>query len=159
MCWVEMECEGFVLLSGRSCIIMSSLFDSYEKDFKRNQVTCNAHQLRAVCSHALVQLFMNERVDKLNSLTGSGLATCLQEAEESVLFSVPSTFPLLISLIVCPAESVLRHPRKNGLRGQLAVSNAAICNYEYSLFAVSYFVLGNIFAGAQFIRKWSGMRQ
>jgi hypothetical protein len=32
-----------------------------------------------------MQLFMNERVDKLNSLTGAGLATCLQEAEESVL--------------------------------------------------------------------------
>jgi hypothetical protein len=33
---------------------------------------------------------MNERVDKLNSLTGSGLAACLQEAEESVLPCRPS---------------------------------------------------------------------
>jgi hypothetical protein len=37
-----------------------------------------------------MQLFMNERVDKLNSLTGSGLAACLQEAEESVLPCRPS---------------------------------------------------------------------
>ena len=44
-----------------------------------------------------MQLFMNERVDKLNSLTGSGLATCLQEAEESVLPCRPT--PVLFHFI------------------------------------------------------------
>jgi hypothetical protein len=107
---------------------MSSLFDSYEKEFKRNQVPFHAHLITAFFSQALLQLFLNERVDKLNSLTGSGLATCLQEAEESVLLCVSSTFPLLISLIVCPAESVLRHPRKNGLRGQLSCKYGRVSN-------------------------------
>jgi hypothetical protein len=42
---------------------------------------------------AILQLFMNERVDKLNSLTGSALANCLQEAEESVIPHLRSSFP------------------------------------------------------------------
>jgi hypothetical protein len=66
---------------------MSSLFDSYEKEFKRNlvPVTLVPCCSRVVLAYDPMQLFMNERVDKLNSLTGSGLAACLQEAEESVL--------------------------------------------------------------------------
>jgi hypothetical protein len=97
---------------------MSSLFDSYEKEFKRNLVPFRARALLCV-RHVLcfLQLFMNERVDKLNSLTGSGLATCLQEAEESVLLCIPSPF-LLISLILPLVEGLLRHPRENGLRGK-----------------------------------------
>ncbi len=56
-------------------------------------------------AHALVQLFMNERVDKLNSLTGSGLAVCLQEAEESVLPCRPTPVSLYH---VAPPDARLR---------------------------------------------------
>ena len=94
---------------------MSSLFDSYEKEFKRNLVPFRARALLCLRHDSgFLQLFLNERVDKLNSLTGSGLATCLQEAEESVLLFIPSPY-IPISLILPLVEGMLRRSRENGL--------------------------------------------
>ncbi len=102
--------------------------------------------------YALLQLFLTERVDKLNSLTGSGLATCLQEAEESVLLCFPSSDRLMALFTFPPVESMLRHSRKNGLRGQ------EFCTYEIvSSVAISRFMSSDVCAGTQFSRKWSGI--
>ena len=63
----------------------------------QKQITYTISSLRL--TRLSFQLFLNERVDKLNSLTGSALSTCLQEAEESVL-----------RLLACTLQSTSNFP-------------------------------------------------
>lgn len=105
-------------------------------------IWCESRPVSFIFSESNLQLFMNERVDKLNSLTGSALATCLQEAEESVLPLIRSVFYFLSALKQMRACCDILEKLDFEVRSNLKLQN----------------LRSQFFAGSQFIRQRSGMQ-